>query len=91
MSPCPTAAESAEWLEVLASGKEKPDRVVADLLASDEFFVRQSFMTLLGRPPGEGEMAPRLQFLRGGGARRDIMRNLIESQEYRDTVNPPKR
>lgn len=87
----PTAEESARWLERLGSGEAKPDRVVTDLLASDEFFVRQSFMTLLGRPPGEGEMAARLQFLGGGGERRDIMRNLIESPEYRDTVTPPKR
>lgn len=84
----PREAERERWLGLLEDGRVRREEVILDLLDSEEFFVRQSFLTLLRRTPGEGELQVRLRFLREGGSRRDILRNLLHSQEHRLALDP---
>jgi hypothetical protein len=82
----PRKKEAAKWEGGLRSGEVKRDMVLSALFASDEFFVRRLFLDLLGRPPGREELKTRLGHLRGGGRRRAVYRNLLNSEEYRSTL-----
>jgi hypothetical protein len=84
----PGRAERDRWTRRLEADGEARDGVFLGLLESHEFFIGQCFLALLGRPPGEGELRLRLEFLQGGGDRRDVVRNLLESEEYRSTALP---
>lgn len=84
----PHGAERERWLGLLEDGRVGREEVILDLLDSEEFFLRRSFLTLLRRTPDEGELEVRLRFLREGGSRRDILRNLLHSQEYRSALEP---
>jgi hypothetical protein len=84
----PRGAERERWRGLLEDGSVRREEVILDLLDSEEFFLRQSFLTLLRRTPGEEELQVRLRFLREGGSRRDILRNLLHSQEYRSLLDP---
>jgi hypothetical protein len=81
----PGSAEKDRWARRLETDGAARDGVFLDLLESNEFFIGQCFLTLLGRAPEERELAVRLEFLHGGGDRRDVVRNLLESEEFRST------
>jgi hypothetical protein len=87
----PGRAEKDRWTRRLEADGAARDGVFLELLESHEFFVRQCFLTLLGRVPGEGELSLRLEFLQGGGDRRDVVRNLLESDEFRKSTTPRSR
>lgn len=84
----PRSAERERWRGLLEEGRVAREEVILELLDSEEFFLRQSFLTLLHRTPGEEELRVRLRFLQEGGSRRDILRNLLHSQEYRSALDP---
>ncbi len=79
----PLPGESERWRRQVASGSPGRERLVLEIISSDEYFVRRLFLDLLGREPGTGEMSARLAFLREGGRRGEVLRNLLESEEYR--------
>jgi hypothetical protein len=87
----PGPAEKDRWTRRLEADGAARDGVFLELLESDELFVRQCFLTLLGRVPGEEELSLRLEFLQGGGDRRDVVRNLLESDEFRKSTIPRSR
>jgi hypothetical protein len=82
----PRKKEAVQWEEGLRSGEVKRDMVLSALFATDEFFVRRLFLDILGRPPGGEELKVRLEYLRGSGSRREVTRNLLNSEEYRSTL-----
>jgi len=87
----PGPAEEDRWTRRLEADGAARDGVFLGLLESHEFFIRQCFLALLGRPPGKGELRLRREFLQGGGDRRDVVRNLLESEEYRSAALPRSR
>jgi hypothetical protein len=79
----PSPAEEDRLAGLLDRGERSREKIVRDLFASEEFFLRQLFLILLGREPLKGEMEVRLAHLRRGGSRKQIVENLLESPEYR--------
>jgi len=82
----PGVGEVAKWEKILRKGPKGRDKLMTSLMATDEYFVRRIFLDLLGRAPIRKEMRTRLEFLRGGGSRREVVRNLLNSPEYRATL-----
>ena len=82
----PGVGEVAKLEKSLRQGPKGRDKLVTSLMATDEYFVRRLFLDLLGRTPVRKEMRTRLEFLHGGGSRREVIRNLFNSPEYRATL-----
>ena len=82
----PGVGEVAKWEKGLGKGSKGRDKLVTFLMTTDEYFVRHLFLDLLERAPARKEMRTRLEFLRGGGSRREVVRNLLNSPEYRATL-----
>ena len=82
----PEVGETAKWEKSLRKGPKGRDRMITSLMGTDEYFVRSLFLDLLGRAPARKEMRARLKFLSGGGSRREVVRNLLNSPEYRATL-----
>jgi len=82
----PGAGEVEKWEKTLLKGPKGRDKLTTSLMATDEYFVRSLFLDLLRREPARKEMGTRLDFLRGGGSRREVVRNLLNSPEYRATL-----
>ncbi len=79
----PSPAEEERLTGLLDRGEMSREKIVLDLLASDEFFLRQLFLGLLGREPLPEEVEVRLRHLREGGSRKQVVENVLESPEYR--------
>ena len=79
----PSPAEEKRLAGLLGRGEMLREKIVRDLFASDEFFLRQLFLIILGREPLKEEIEVRLRHLRKGGSRKQIVENVLESQEYR--------
>jgi hypothetical protein len=82
----PGVGETAKWEKSLRKGPKERDRMVTSLMAGDEYYVRILFLDLLRRAPAREEMRVRLDFLSGGGSRREVVRNLLNSPQYRATL-----
>ena len=82
----PGVGEAAKWEKSLRKGPKERDRMITSLMGTDEYYVRSLFLDLLGRAPLRKEMRARLEFLSGGGSRREVVRNLLNSPEYRATL-----
>ena len=80
-SPSPT--EEQRLAGFLDRGERAREEIVHDLFASDEFFLRQLFLVMLGREPLKEEIEVRLRHLRKGGSRKQVVGNVLESPEYR--------
>jgi hypothetical protein len=80
----PSPAEEERLAGLLRRGERLREKVIRDLFASDEFFLRQLFLTLLGREPLQEEIEVRLLHLRKGGSRKQVVENVLESPEYRE-------
>jgi hypothetical protein len=79
----PSPAEEKRLAGLLGRGEMLREKIVRDLFASDEFFLRQLFLGLLGREPLPEEIDVRLRHLRQGGIRKQVVENILESPEYR--------
>jgi hypothetical protein len=88
-SPSPTEEERLAGL--LLRGERSREKIVRDLYASDEFFLRRLFLDLLGREPLPEEIEVRLRHLREGGSRKQVVENLLESPEYRKKMGSDTR
>lgn len=82
----PLPAEVREWTDLLQRGEARRRQLVMSLLSSDEYFLRRLFLDLLDREPGDEERDVRLRYLADGGRREDVLRNVLESPEYRATL-----
>lgn len=82
----PSPEEEGRLAGLLGRGEMSREKIVRDLFASDEFFLRQLFLTLLGREPLKEEIEVRLRHLRKGGSRKQVVENALESPEYRKTA-----
>jgi hypothetical protein len=82
----PSPAEEKRLAGLLDRGEMLREKIVRDLFASDEFFLRQLFLALLGREPLQEEIEVRLRHLREGGSRKQVVENVLESPEYRKTA-----
>ena len=79
----PSTEEDDRLAGLLGRGELSREKIVRDLFATDEFFLRQLFLALLGREPLKEEREVRLGHLHRGGSRKQIVENLLESPEYR--------
>jgi hypothetical protein len=79
----PSPEEEDRLAGLLGRGEMEREKIVRELLSSDEFFLRQLFQNLLGREPLKEEGEVRLRHLRKGGSRKQVVENLLESPEYR--------
>lgn len=82
----PLLPEREQWSREAAAGSPGRERVLMGILSSDEYFVRHLFLDVLQREPGKEEMRRRLDHLRQGGSRTEVLRNLLESEEFRRSL-----
>lgn len=54
-----------------------------DLSSTDEVYLRAAYKVALGREPDEGGAKANLDFIKQGGGRKEMLRSLLESQEFK--------
>jgi hypothetical protein len=63
-------------------GGASPGDLVRAFMDSDEYFIRQSYLSLLQREPDPGGMNTYAQELRSGRSRASVVESLINSDEF---------
>ncbi len=54
-----------------------------DLSATDEVYLRAAYKVALGREPDEGGAQSNLAFIKQGGGRKQMLRSMLESVEFK--------
>lgn len=78
----PSPREVSMWTEKMGGGAS-PEELVRDFMNSDEFFIRQSYIGLLGREPDADGMDTFARALRRGENRAFVVESIIASPEFR--------
>lgn len=81
----PSPREVSTWTAKMGGGAS-PEELVRDFMNSDEFFIRQSYLGLLGREPDAGGMDTFARALRRGENRAFVVESIIASPEFRSRL-----
>lgn len=76
----PTRDELNTWTRQMESAG--PTELVQSFMDSDEYFVRQAFLGLLGREPDPAGKNTFFQALQNGQSRGDVIESIVWSEEF---------
>jgi hypothetical protein len=81
----PSSREVDYWTGRMGDGAS-PEELVREFMNSEEFFVRQCYLGLLGREPDADGKAGFVKALRQGESRAFVVESIIDSPEFRRTM-----